>query len=193
MSDVILRLPHYHRHIAIYDFRSYVSFTGFECYIAIRCGFDKQLYLTSCLNAQNHNTYIRLPQTGCTARKMALFISKDRQTEVFAANAMATTIIIDYNSWFPWSLSPAKCSIASTCNNPSDHITEIRYLEQFDYYNQKQNKVLYVNMENVDFLLLTAPSLVFAGETNTPYDYKRLCLVTIICVNVSIVKLCFVL
>ena len=53
-------------------------------------------YLTSCLNARNHNTCIRLAQTGCTARKMALFIiSQDRQTQVLAANAMATTIIID--------------------------------------------------------------------------------------------------
>ena len=34
--------------------------------------------------------------TGCTARKMALFIIiQDRQTQVLAANAMATTIIID--------------------------------------------------------------------------------------------------
>ena len=41
----------------------------------------------------------RLPQTGCTPRKMALcVISQDRQTQVLAANAMATTIIIDYNS-----------------------------------------------------------------------------------------------
>ncbi|KAK2177896.1 hypothetical protein NP493_573g01000 [Ridgeia piscesae] len=38
-------------------------------------------------------------ETGCTARKMALFIiSQDRQRQVLAANAMATTIIIDYNS-----------------------------------------------------------------------------------------------
>ena len=35
-------------------------------------------------------------QTGCTTRKMALFIiSQDRQTQVLAAIAMATTIIID--------------------------------------------------------------------------------------------------
>ena len=60
------------------------------------CGFDKQLYLTSCLNAHNHNTCIRLPQTGCTAHKIALFIiSQDRQTQVQAGIAMATTIIID--------------------------------------------------------------------------------------------------
>ena len=44
-------------------------------------------------------------------------------------------------------------------------------LEQFDYYNQKQNGVLigYTWMENMDFLLPTAPSLVFARETCTPY------------------------
>ena len=72
-------------------------FTGFAFYIAVRCSFDKHLHLTSCINGHNHNTGIRLPQTGCTARKMALFIiSQDRQTQlVLAANAMATTIIFD--------------------------------------------------------------------------------------------------
>ena len=73
-----------------------MSFKGFAFYIAVRCGFDKHLYLTSCLNAHSHNTCIRLPQTGCTARNMALFIvSQDHQTQVLAANAMATTIILD--------------------------------------------------------------------------------------------------
>ena len=75
-----------------------MSFTGFAFYIAVRCGFDKHLYLTSCLNAHNLiTTHIyRLAQTGCTARKLALFIiSQDRQTQVLAAIAMATTIIID--------------------------------------------------------------------------------------------------
>ena len=76
-----------------------MSFTGFAFYIAVRCGFDKHLYLTSCLNAHNHNTCIRLAQTGRIARKLALFIiSQDRQTQVLAAIAiggMATTIIID--------------------------------------------------------------------------------------------------
>ena len=42
------------------------------------------------------STCIRLAQTGCTVRKLALFIiSQDRQTQVLAAIAMATTIIID--------------------------------------------------------------------------------------------------
>ena len=103
MSDLILNLSHYHRHVDDlrsadnrHDVRPYVSFTGFAFDIAVRCGFDKHLYLTSCLNAHNHNTCIRLPQTGCTARKLALcIISQDRQTQVLAANAMATTIIID--------------------------------------------------------------------------------------------------
>ena len=82
-----------------HDVWPYVSFTGFAFHIAVRCGFDKHLYLTSCLNAHNHNTYIRLAQTGCIRRKLALFIiSQDRQTQVLAAIhpiAMATTIIID--------------------------------------------------------------------------------------------------
>ena len=76
-----------------------MSYTGFAFYIAVRCGFDKHLYLTSCLNAHNHNTCIRLAQTCYTERKLALFIiSQDRQTQVLAAIAMATTTIIDYNS-----------------------------------------------------------------------------------------------
>ena len=71
-------------------------FTGFAFYIAVRCGFDKHLYLTSFLNAHKHNTCIRLPQTGCASRKIALFIiSQDRQTQVQAGDAMATTITID--------------------------------------------------------------------------------------------------
>ena len=136
-----------------------MSFTGFAFYIAVRCGFDKHLYLTSCLNAHNHNICIRLAQTGCTARKLALFIiSQDRQTQVLAAIAMATTIIID--------LSPAP---AFACNNPSDNITEIRYFGTVRLLRPKQNKVLYVNMEYTDLLSPTAPSLVFARETCTPY------------------------
>ena len=78
MPNLILNLPHYHRHRAIcvvqiidtpLNFRPCVSFAGFAFYIAVCCGFDKHLYLTSCLNARNHNTCIRLPQTGSTARK----------------------------------------------------------------------------------------------------------------------------
>ena len=103
MSDLILSLPHYLRHISDlpsadnrHDVRPYVSFTEFAFYIAVRCGIDKHLYLKICLNAHNHNTCIHLAQTGCTARKLALFIiSQDRQTQVVAAIAMATTIIID--------------------------------------------------------------------------------------------------
>ena len=104
MSDLILSLPHYHRHSDLCSADNRHSpqivavcyFTDFAFYIAVRCGFDKHLYLTSCLNAHNHNTCTRLVQTGCTVRKMALFIiSQDRQTQVLAAFAMATTIIID--------------------------------------------------------------------------------------------------
>ena len=99
MSDFSLSLPHCHSAENRHDFRPYVSFTGFAFYIAVRCGFNKHLYLTSCLNAHNHNTCIRLPQTGYTARKIAIFIIiDDRQTQVLAGDAMATTIIIDYNS-----------------------------------------------------------------------------------------------
>ena len=105
MSDLILSLPHYHRHCDLCSADNRHSpqslavcfcFTDFAFYIAVRCGFDKHLYVTHCLNAHNHNTCIRLVQTGCTVRKMALFIiSQDRETQVLATVAMATTIIID--------------------------------------------------------------------------------------------------
>ena len=68
-----------------------MSLWDLEFYIAVYYGFDKHLYLIRCLNTHNHNTCIR-----CTSRKMALFIiSQDRQTQVLAADAMATNIIID--------------------------------------------------------------------------------------------------
>ena len=106
MSDLILSLSHYHRHIAVYvvqiidtphNFSSYVSFTGFAFYIAVRCGFDEHLYLTSCLNAHNHNTCTYVcPKQVVFPRKMALFIiSQDRRTQVPAGDAIATIIIIN--------------------------------------------------------------------------------------------------
>ena len=58
---------------------------------------------------------------------------------------------------------------ASACNNPSEKITEIRYFGTVRLLRPKQNKVLYVNMEYMDLLPPTAPSLVFARETCTPY------------------------
>ena len=98
MSDLILSLPHYHRHIAIYVVQTIDTMLG--CMCLLRDLRFILLYvvvsMTSCLNAHNHNTCIRLAQTGCTARKLALFIiSQDRQTQVLAAIAMATIIIID--------------------------------------------------------------------------------------------------
>ena len=99
MSDLILSLPHYQTYNDLrsadnkHAFRtsSYVSF--YRICILYCCTL---WFLTSCLNAHNHTTCIRLPQTRCTARKMALFIiSQDCQTQVLAANAMATTVIID--------------------------------------------------------------------------------------------------
>ena len=61
-------------------------------------------------------------------------------------------------------MSPAKCSTASAFNNPSGSITEIVRLEQFDYYNQRQNEVLYVNMENMDCLALTGSWSVISNR-----------------------------
>ena len=82
MSDLILSLPHYHRHIAIYVVQIINTILGRICLL---WDLHFTLYLTSCLNAHKHNTCILLPQTGCTARKIALFImSQDRQTQVLA-------------------------------------------------------------------------------------------------------------
>ena len=93
-----------------------MSFTGVAIYIAVHCTFDKLLYLTSCLNAQNHNmcTFV-LNRFYCAI--MALFIiNQDRQTHVLPASQHMFI-----------HLSPVKCSIASACNNPSDNISEKRY------------------------------------------------------------------
>ena len=40
--------------------------------------------------------------------------------------------------------------------------------EQFDYYDQKQNKVLYINMEYMDNLPPTVPSLVSRARLTRP-------------------------
>ena len=53
-------------------------------------------------------------------------------------------------------------------------------LELVNYYNKKQNEILYVNMENMDFLPPTAPNLVFARETCTPYYELLYCIVVCI-------------
>ena len=68
MSDLILSLPHYHRHIAIYVVQIIDTIVGRMCLLR-DLHFDKHLYLTNCLNAHNHNTCRRLAQTGCTAGK----------------------------------------------------------------------------------------------------------------------------
>ena len=70
------------------------------------------------------------PKTGCTARKMAFFItSQDRQTQLaLAGDAMATTIILDSNAVYPRSLSPAKWVAASVSYYPSNSLTVKRYL-----------------------------------------------------------------
>ena len=99
MSNLILSLPLSQTHTdllsaeSMHDFRPYVSFTGFAFYVVVSKQLDKHLYSTSCLNARNHDTCMHLSKTGCTARKVAFFMtSQDRQTQVVA---MATTIIID--------------------------------------------------------------------------------------------------
>ena len=43
-------------------------------------------------------------------------------------------------------------------------------LEQFDYYNQKQNEVLYVNMENKDLL---PPASFSRARLTRPIAYKE--------------------
>ena len=73
MSNLILSLPlsqtpsDLRSAESIHDFGPYVSFTGFAFYIAVYVEvsqqFDEHIYLTSCLNARNHNTCIYLPQT----------------------------------------------------------------------------------------------------------------------------------
>ena len=73
-----------------------VAFTRFslQCVIVSQ-QFHKHLYMTSCLNEQNHSTYTHLHQTGCTARDIAFFITyQDRQTQGLACDAITITTII---------------------------------------------------------------------------------------------------
>ena len=136
---------------------------------------------------------------------MALFvISQDRQTQVLAANAMpmATTIIIDYNSWFPWSLSPAKFSIASACNNLSDSITEIRYLgtvrlletKTKSYMSTRRMWISCPNCPQPRFrarylqALLAGDSSVLAGLTQSDYSSRYRTSLRVLTVTVD--KLC---
>ena len=99
MSDLILSLPYYHGHIAIYVVQ--IIDTMLSCMCLLRDLRFTLLYVVVSIStyiwqAHNHNTCIRLAQTGRIAQKLALFIiSQDRQTQVLAAIAMATTIKID--------------------------------------------------------------------------------------------------
>ena len=66
MSDLILSLPHYHRHIAIYVVQIIDTMLG--CMCLLRDLRFTLLYVVvsistySCLNAHNHNICIRLAQ-----------------------------------------------------------------------------------------------------------------------------------
>ncbi|KAK2188232.1 hypothetical protein NP493_139g02037 [Ridgeia piscesae] len=87
MSDLISSLSHYHRHIAIYVVQ--IIDTMLSCMCLLRDLRFTLLYVVVSISTC-------LAQTGCAARNTALFIiSQDRQTQVLAAIAMATTIIID--------------------------------------------------------------------------------------------------
>ena len=73
VSDLILRLPHCHRHIAIYVAQIVDTILGRMCLVRdlyftllVSQQFDKHLYLASYLNA--YNQYILAPKTGCTAK-----------------------------------------------------------------------------------------------------------------------------
>ena len=80
---------------------------------------------------------------------MALFIiSQDCQTQVLAANGNHRNNRLKFMIFV--TLSLAKCSIAFAYNNPSDNKIEIRYFGTVRLLQAKT--VLYVNMENMDFL-----------------------------------------
>ena len=110
-----------------HQFKTYVSFTGFTFYIAVRCGFDKRFYIWQVfwMHVIITHVYVCPKQVVLREKWQFSLLLKIRQTQVLAGDDMATTITIDYNFWFPWSLSPAECSTAFACNNPSGSVTEI--------------------------------------------------------------------
>ena len=91
MPNLILSLPQTqtvsHKHYSdlssadsIYDFRPYVQFYGIciyilltLLYIVVSQQFDKHLYLTSCLNAHNHNICTHFPQNRLYCAKGGIF------------------------------------------------------------------------------------------------------------------------
>ena len=68
MSELILSLPHYHRHIVIYVVQIIDTMLGRMCllwdlpFTLLYVVVSISTYLTSCLNAHNHNICICLPQ-----------------------------------------------------------------------------------------------------------------------------------
>ena len=147
MSDVILSLPHYHRHIPIYVVQIIDTILGRMCLLRIcilyccTLWFDKHLYLTSCLNAHDHNTCICLPpnRLNCAKNGTLHYQSRLPNTTTFRRchgnhhnNRLKFIISVI--------LCTGKVSIASACNTPSDNITEIRYLGTVRLLQQK-NKI----------------------------------------------------
>ena len=70
MSDLILSLPHCHRHVTIYVAQIVYTILGRMCplvllftllYVVVSQQFVKHTYLACCLNAHNHNAGIHLP------------------------------------------------------------------------------------------------------------------------------------
>ena len=72
MSNLILSLPRYHRHIGVYVAQIVLTILNHVCHlrdlhftllnVLVSQQFDKHLYLTSYLNVHNHKTCIHLPQ-----------------------------------------------------------------------------------------------------------------------------------
>ena len=88
MSDLILSLP-----LCLSD-KNIIAILGRMCllrdlhftllYVVVSQQFDKHLYLTSCLNTHNHNTYTHLPQN-------MLYCAKDGIPHYLSRSPLTTT------------------------------------------------------------------------------------------------------
>ena len=123
-------------------------------------------------------------KTGCTARKMAFFItSQDRQTKVIARQPPQLSIkMYDFRDH----CSTAKCS--AVCNYPSNNVTVKHYLGTIILLQLKTNQSsIYQHGEYG----LPTPNLVFERETYMAYNLLK-CRISVI-ILIGNVFYCFCL
>ena len=140
MSNLILSSPHCHRLWTILGRMCILRDLNFTLqYIVVSQQFDKHLYLTSCLNAQNHNTCTHLLQNRLYSAKDEILLhlsrSINRSTSHGCHGNHHNNLL---NCMISGSVSLSKCH-TSTWNYPLDKTVIWGYLVTAQLL-QQQNK-----------------------------------------------------